>query len=235
LSGRIRETVDVLEKARNSFQGMNEALRFGGNQLVDVIDRATQKGAKFGDIMEDVFNNLKRQMLQAALTGEGALAKLFGLNSSVPGGVGGLLGALGKLGGFDEGGYTGHGGKYQVAGLVHRGEYVFDAAATRRIGVPALRALQRGDIGFFSGGFTGGPSGYSSGRGYGGAPNIRFNIQNNGASVSQPTVRRDSDGGFTFDMIVDAVEGKIAGNAMGNRGPMSDAIKSVSHGQNGWG
>lgn len=33
--------------------------------------------------------------------------------------------------GYAEGGYTGAGGKYEPAGVVHRGEYVFDAKATR--------------------------------------------------------------------------------------------------------
>lgn len=39
---------------------------------------------------------------------------------------------------FAEGGYTGGGGKYEAAGVVHRGEYVFSAAATRNIGVANL-------------------------------------------------------------------------------------------------
>lgn len=49
------------------------------------------------------------------------------------------------LGAFDVGGYTGSGGKYDVAGVVHRGEYVMSAAAVNRIGVPTLEALHSGD------------------------------------------------------------------------------------------
>jgi lambda family phage tail tape measure protein len=55
---------------------------------------------------------------------------------------------------FDAGGYTGAGGKYQPAGIVHKGEYVFDQDAVRRIGVPALRALQKG---YADGGLVGLP------------------------------------------------------------------------------
>ncbi|HBV4276859.1 TPA: phage tail protein [Klebsiella pneumoniae] len=46
--------------------------------------------------------------------------------------------------GFASGGYTGPGGKYQPAGIVHKGEYVFDQASTNRIGVPQLEALRNG-------------------------------------------------------------------------------------------
>lgn len=82
-----------LERAKTAFQGINDAARFAGNQLVDVLDRAMQKGAKFGDIMSDVLRNVSKQLLSAAITGEGAFAKLLGFNSTT-GGVGGLLGAL---------------------------------------------------------------------------------------------------------------------------------------------
>ncbi|MZK88041.1 phage tail protein [Citrobacter amalonaticus] len=46
--------------------------------------------------------------------------------------------------GFASGGFTGQGGKYQPAGIVHKGEYVFDQAATNRIGVSNLEALRNG-------------------------------------------------------------------------------------------
>lgn len=46
--------------------------------------------------------------------------------------------------GFATGGYTGPGGKYDPAGIVHKGEYVFDKASTNRIGVTQLEALRNG-------------------------------------------------------------------------------------------
>ena len=46
--------------------------------------------------------------------------------------------------GFSAGGFTGLGGKYQPAGIVHKGEYVFDQASTNRIGVSRLEALRNG-------------------------------------------------------------------------------------------
>lgn len=72
------------------------------------------------------------------------------------------------LSGFSEGGYTGDGGRYEVAGLVHRGEYVvpkpimgnprvIDAVGT----IEAIRQSRRASAGghtagFAEGGYTGG-------------------------------------------------------------------------------
>jgi lambda family phage tail tape measure protein len=57
--------------------------------------------------------------------------------------------------GFATGGYTGSGGKYEPAGIVHRGEFVMNAAATNRIGVGNLTRLQ----GYADGGLVGGGTG----------------------------------------------------------------------------
>lgn len=45
---------------------------------------------------------------------------------------------------YDLGGYTGAGGKYEEAGIVHRGEFVMTKEATERIGVDNLYAMMRG-------------------------------------------------------------------------------------------
>lgn len=93
ISERVRQVASASEEAKRRFEGMNDALKFSGNELIDVIEKASQKGAKFGDIMRSVLQNITKQMLQAALIGEGAFAKLLGL-SGVGGGVGGLFGLL---------------------------------------------------------------------------------------------------------------------------------------------
>ncbi|RVO55137.1 phage tail tape measure protein [Sinorhizobium meliloti] len=109
-------------------------------------------------------------------TGLGALGSTL---QSIPqalmanGGGGGVLGSLtkygmglfsgsgqfasawmsGGIGLYDKGGFTGTGGKYTPAGIVHKGEYVFDAAAVSRIGVPTLERLR----GYANGGMVGAP------------------------------------------------------------------------------
>jgi hypothetical protein len=85
-AARVQET---------AFQGVQDALRYSGNQVIDILDQMGKKGANFSSIMANVFSNLSRQMLMAAITGEGAFAKLFGL-AGTNGGVGGLMGAVSK-------------------------------------------------------------------------------------------------------------------------------------------
>ncbi|ELT8915343.1 phage tail tape measure protein, partial [Escherichia coli] len=54
---------------------------------------------------------------------------------------------------FATGGFTGTGDKYEPAGIVHRGEFVFTKEATSRIGVGNLYRLMRG---YADGGYVGG-------------------------------------------------------------------------------
>ncbi|WP_428412293.1 M15 family metallopeptidase [Pararhizobium sp.] len=92
------------------------------------------------------------------------------------------LAASGGIGLFDSGGYTGPGGKMTPAGIVHKGEYVFDAKAVSRLGVPALEKLR----GYANGGLVGAPvaprlnTRQSSAASNGGSSVLNVNI--NGAS-----------------------------------------------------
>jgi len=67
--------------------------------------------------------------------------------ASTVAGTAGLASAVSGImpNGFKQGGYTGNMGASQVAGVVHGQEYVFDAQATKRIGVDNLNAMRRGD------------------------------------------------------------------------------------------
>lgn len=87
--------------------------------------------------------------------------------------IGGLLGPLMNFGdpltmalrgagapvGFAEGGFTGPGGKYTPAGIVHAGEFVISKQAVDRIGIGNLEAMHRaaksGAAGYVSGGRVG--------------------------------------------------------------------------------
>ena len=64
---------------------------------------------------------------------------------------------FGNFLGFADGGYTGGGGKYDPAGVVHKGEFVFTKEATQRLGVDNLyRLMDSGKRGYASGGHVGG-------------------------------------------------------------------------------
>ncbi|MFV3027604.1 phage tail length tape measure family protein [Klebsiella aerogenes] len=68
-----------------------------------------------------------------------AMASVVGLMASITSSISSAAAV-----GFSSGGYTGAGGKYQPAGIVHKGEYVFDQESTNRIGVSQLEALRDG-------------------------------------------------------------------------------------------
>ena len=97
---------------------------------------------------------------------------VFNALSGLMGGQTWTMGSLLKnIGGFAGGGYTGDGGKYEPAGIVHKGEFVMTKEATQRIGVGNLYRMMRG---YANGGVVG-SSGYTGGGAVtGGAP--QFNI-----------------------------------------------------------
>lgn len=65
--------------------------------------------------------------------------------SSVAGMVAGITQNLPKKQ-YSSGGYTGNGGKYDPAGIVHKGEYVMTKEATARLGVANLNRLNYGKM-----------------------------------------------------------------------------------------
>ncbi len=87
------------------------------------------------------------------------IASYGGAAIAAPFQIGGAIsGTMGTaLAGFAEGGYTGEGNKWDVAGVVHRGEYVIPKADVDRIGVDAIEGLRfaRSPVmGYASGGFV---------------------------------------------------------------------------------
>jgi lambda family phage tail tape measure protein len=129
---------------------------------------------------------------------------LFGGGSGVAKGGG----FLSKLFGFAQGGYTGNGGKYQPAGIVHKGEYVLPKELVEKIGVKNLDKL----MGYANGGLVGGPSpimpsGVNSGRNQGGGATV--NITNYSGQPIQQTKRQEGGKDY-IDVIVGEVNNRMA-------------------------
>lgn len=59
-------------------------------------------------------------------------------------GVAALIAAMAAFGGFKAGGYTGDGPADEIAGVVHRGEFVLPAPSVRRVGLESLEAMRSG-------------------------------------------------------------------------------------------
>jgi len=144
-----------VEDLKASLEGARDASKFFAGEITDGLTDMILEGKSAVDVVNSLAKALLKAALQAMLMGSGPLAGLFGMKGA-DGAMGGLFGMFTKLFGFADGGYTGHGGKYQPAGIVHRGEYVMSKAATNRIGIGNLEAMHRGALkGFAAGGYVG--------------------------------------------------------------------------------
>nr|WP_310615849.1 phage tail tape measure protein [Pantoea cypripedii] len=115
----------------------------------------------------------KVALQMAAVSAASGIASIFGTTLTSIGGAafgsvsaGAASGSVGAMGmptsfaSYDGGGYTGMGGKYEPAGIVHKDEFVFTKEQTARIGVANLYDLANG---YANGGYVGGTVPYSSG------------------------------------------------------------------------
>ncbi len=132
-------------------RGIREAIDTGdwGEAFKNILrDKAAEALDRAIDIIADSLAGLFDQIGSGSSGGGGGwLDSLVNIVGSLFGSGGGQVGGPGGgggLGGFASGGYTGPGGKNQPAGIVHKGEYVFDQAAVNRIGVGNLSALRAG-------------------------------------------------------------------------------------------
>ncbi|CWW86494.1 TPA: tape measure protein [Haemophilus influenzae] len=132
----------------NAFNGMSDA-------LTDfIMTGKTDFNSLAKSIIKDIVQMTTKMIIFASL--KAAFGKFMGFSG------GGLVPELkytGGLVGFDEGGFTGIGGKYTPAGIVHKGEYVITKEATARLGRGFLDHLNYGSVrrGFANGGGVGVP------------------------------------------------------------------------------
>lgn len=144
--------------------GANAALgKFGST-----ADMADKSLTSFGGGLNQLSNALKQF---PAAPGGGGLSSLFGtgVSSASMAAISPWAArdiASGSWGLFATGGWTGHGGKFEPAGVVHKEEFVFSAEATRAIGPRNLDALHKAARrGFAEGGYAAPGGGYGGGGG----------------------------------------------------------------------
>ncbi|MCD6706847.1 MAG: tape measure protein [Thiobacillus sp.] len=97
--------------------------------------------AGFFDGIKTFFSSLTSGLSNLFSGLASSLSGLFSGGGGGGGNVGGWVSAIAGMFGFAEGGWTGPGTKYQPAGVVHAGEYVFSADSVRRLGLGALDNL----------------------------------------------------------------------------------------------
>lgn len=154
------------EEARRRLQGLDETQANDRQGVINATRGPMEDWrAQFGDITEEL-EDLKVRGIMGAVDALGALTGGFDdFADAAKNAIGSVLQelirlqlmklAVGLFGGSPtatpvpipghaSGGFTGMGSHRKFAGFVHGQEFVLNAAATRRLGVPNLNALNRG-------------------------------------------------------------------------------------------
>lgn len=150
---------EFVARAQQAGQNAGQSFASGFNTGVDDMRMAMEKATSIIQLVKDTFNKDNGR----ARSGGGSFA---GLGNPIAD----WAYSIGRnIRGYADGGYTGRGGKYEAAGVVHRGEYVIPAKhVNQATGLPnadAMGRLQRGaptrqgyaNGGFVRGGGFGGP------------------------------------------------------------------------------
>ena len=170
---KLDEEIARLKARHAEIQAQAESLR--GSVLLGVKAGWNEIESDVGDVMGNisnltsgVFDSMADSLNNFVMTGKADFRSLatsilsdiskmiikMAIFNSLKAAFGGFAdgGFVGGSQSFAVGGYTGDGGKYQPAGIVHRGEYVITKEATARLGRGYLDYLNYGKRGFASGG-----------------------------------------------------------------------------------
>lgn len=137
LAGAKNSFAEYGEEAMNMYDNIgniaSQALNGLSQQMADFL---TTGQANFKDFAKSIISLIVQMITKMAIFN--AISGMFG-SFAFGGSTGGFQGAS-----FAVGGYTGDGGKYDPAGVVHKGEFVFTKEATQRIGAKNLYRMMRG-------------------------------------------------------------------------------------------
>ena len=207
-----------IDQAGNAAKGMETAFTNAFKGMEDGIVKFAMTGkGSFADFANAVIADIMRIYIRMAITG--LISSFAGAMSTTPGASSNpaYMGPA-KPAGFTDGGYTGDGGKYQPAGVVHAGEFVMTKEATSRIGVGNLYRAMRG---YADGGLVG--SSPLAGGANGG--NVVVNIKNEaGGDGYQATANvRKNESGMDIDILVR----KAMTNDLRGNGPVAQAMSNT--------
>ncbi|MEQ4640839.1 phage tail tape measure protein [Providencia rettgeri] len=135
------------EDATNTYGKVAQASQFAFVGMTNSLTDWSMTGkANFGDFGRSFARMVTDMLIKAAALK--AMTAAFGGTS--------FGNFLGIKPGFARGGFTGAGDKYEPAGVVHKGEFVFTKEATSRLGITSLMSLMKSaEKGYASGGYVG--------------------------------------------------------------------------------
>ena len=173
------------------------------SDVSDVMGNISNLTSGVFDSMADSLNNFVmtgkadfRSLATSILSDISKMIIKMAIFNSLKGAFGGFAdgGFVGGSQSFAVGGYTGDGGKYTPAGIVHRGEYVITKEATARLGRGYLDYLNYGKRGFAGGGGVA-------------VPNVPIpNVSSSGASSNQVSININIDQNGNTESQTDTTE-----------------------------
>ncbi len=182
---------NYLDDVRNVAGAVQDALTSAFKGGEDAFVQFVKTGKlSFSSLADSIIEDMARIAYRQAASGIGSwLSSLFGgysaPSASFASGFGNNTGWLssGQMGGYASGGYTGDGGKFDPAGIVHKGEGVVPQWGIAAMGGPAafmgfLGTLRSGR-GYADGGVAGIAAAARTGAT---APKVEINIENNSNS-----------------------------------------------------
>lgn len=218
----------VGDLGRDTIKGFYSDLRNGASgvdMLRNALDRIASKLLDMA--VNDLFGKAFGNNAQGLFGGGGFFS---GIGSWFSGGGGGGLGTTPGSGGlYADGGFTGHGSKWQPAGVVHRGEVVWSQADVSRAGgVAVVDAMRRGMPGYASGGSPGyippsAPAANSNMR-----PQLNVTVQNN---VGNAQVETQVDEQGNLQLIVNQIDGELGRRAVRGQGALAMGSRQVMNNQ----
>src|SRR5690606_29369521 len=196
--------------------------------LENYADQAANLFESVGGLVSNVFKGMEDSLVQFVRTGKLDFASLAdsiiadmarimiqqSITGPLDGAIGNFLGGMGSpdpsyapdvSGFYSSGGYTGDGGRYEPAGIVHKGEGVLNQDEIRALGGESgFNALRRAiRVGHSAGGMGGRPALPPAAAAA--TPEVHVVINNNGqqmAMTQQPKVTMDSLKGLVVEVFV---------------------------------
>lgn len=219
--------VAQMQSAQNSFSSITESMgtMFGEQSAMYKAAFVTQKAFAIAQASLQLPMAMGQALAGLPFPANlAAIAQVIGLMASITSSITSAAAV-----GFASGGYTGPGGKYQPAGIVHKGEYVFDQASTNRIGVSQLEALRNGqplDATLGKPGFgTGVQNVSSSQKTIVHAPIVQNNNLQ-GITPEQLSTTLNQNNGLMSKQLSKQIKSEMASEVISPKGEFGKALKS---------
>lgn len=238
----LRKLTGQVEKIKRSTDPIGDSIKtslegFSTTLFNDIITGSKSAKNALNDFSKSVLNEFNS--LISKKLGQELMKSLFGgkTTDASGGSSSGFFGSalssvvkwLGTSWGFADGGYTGPGGKYQPAGIVHKGEGVLNQGDMARIGGPAgfaqLVSTIRSARGYASGGVGGSssmPFAPAASAGFG-----NVNIYNQAGAAVTAEKRPNAAGGMDLILMIKKdIKNEIGGELATDSGVMGQAMRA---------